>query len=169
MKGDRNMKVIWGIVTAGSLISGCTFVESHARVDRSVADVQKISDTQKPSAKEEHAQLSGMRAFKDGVSNSYHPVRGERFRNTGREILQVIQVLADKGRGGDGLKYVIAVDYSDYAQGMVFWVESARDYVDGELIAEGVYEFVGTQNYETCEKSRKTVRVFRELTNFKSK
>lgn len=163
------MKVIWGIVTAGSLISGCTFVESHARVDRSVADAQEISDTQETSAKEEDTKLLVLSAFEDGVLDSYHPVRGERFRNTGREELRIIQVLADKNQEGDGLGYVIAVDRRDIVNGMTFWVESPRDYVDGELVAGGVYEFVGTHNYETLNKSHKTVRVFRELTDFKFK
>ena len=74
-----------------------------------------------------------------------------------------------KNREGDGLRYVIAVDRRDIVNGMTFWVESPRDYADGELVAGGVYEFVGTHNYETLNKSHKTVRVFRELMDFKSK
>lgn len=167
------MKIAWGIVMAGSLISGCTFVESCARVGRSVdwsiADAQKISDAQETSAKGEDAKPLELSAFENGVLDSYHPVRGERFRNTGREELRIIQVLANKNREGDGLRYVIAVDRRDIVNGMTFWVESPRDYADGELVAGGVYEFVGTHNYETLNKSHKTVRVFRELMDFKSK
>lgn len=61
------MKIAWGIVMAGSLISGCTFVESCARVGRSVdwsiADAQKISDAQETSAKGEDAKPLELSAF----------------------------------------------------------------------------------------------------------
>ena len=98
-----------------------------------------------------------------GVSKDYRPAAGERFYNPGNDALEVFQVLTEKDENGDVIYIALTQDKRDWLNGLTFMVITPLDMVDGAVIAEGVYEYMGIQTYETKEHRQKTVRVFAEV------
>lgn len=152
MKESRIMAVL-GI----TLISGCIITD----VTRDVND----NDVQNTRDSAEKQQSDKLPTLCDGVLNSYHPIQGEQFYSSGSEELEVFQVLGEENIDGRKLKCVLVRDNRSRLDGLVFLIASPRDYVDGELVKRGVYEFTGTYSYNTKGDFRKTVRVFREISD----
>ena len=152
MKESRIMAVL-GI----TLISGCIITD----VTRDVND-NDVPNTRDSAEKRQSDKLP---TLCDGVLNSYHPIPGEQFYSSGLEELEVFQVLEEKNIDGRKLKCVLVRDNCSRWDGLVFLIASPRDYVDGELVKRGVYEFTGTYSYNTMDDFRKTVRVFREISD----
>ena len=139
-----------------TLISGCIITD----VTRDAND-NDVTNTREDSA--EKQQSDELPTLCDGVLNSYHPIQGEQFYSSGSEELKVFQVLGEENIDGRKLKCVLVCD--NRWDGLVFLIASPRDYVDGELVKRGVYEFTGTYSYNTKGDFRKTVRVFREISD----
>ena len=140
-----------------TLISGCIIADITRDVDDN--DVPDTSG----SAEKTTNKSDELPTLCDGVLNSYHPVQGEQFYCSGSEKLKVIQVLGDENIDGCKWKCALVRDDRSLLDGLVFLIASPRDYVDGEFVSRGIYEFTGTYSYNTKNDFRKTVRVFREI------
>ena len=142
-----------------TLISGCIITDINR--DGNDNDVPNTPN----SAEKATNRSDKLPALCDGVLNSYHPIQGEQFYCSGSEELKVFQVLGEENIDGLKWKCVLVRDDRSLLDGLVFLIASPRDYVDGEFVSRGVYEFTGTYSYNTKNNFRKTVRVFREISD----
>ena len=156
------------------MISGCELVDSANDVVRRTccSNTYMATNTVNNSTNEgciQNGVLSvgveatmGFPKLSNDVLRSYHPVKGERFYNSGDEKLEVFQICKEEGEDGREAKYVLARDDHGWS-GLIFIVISSHDYVDEELVAKGLYEYIGTHTYETKNGMKKTVRLFKEV------
>jgi len=140
-----------------TLISGCISPDMNRNGNDNDAP-DKPDPTEKATNKSDK-----LTTLCDGVLNSYHPIQGEQFYCSGSEELKVFQVLGEENIDGLKWKCVLVRDDRSLLDGLIFLIASPRDYVDGEFVSRGVYEFTGTYSYNTKNNFRKTVRVFREI------